>query len=102
MRHKKEPSTTFISTFNIFKVQRKYNQWAPIHIAVICEKLHLCKYIIQNSDNKNPKQNDGITALHFAAQTGNPEICSLVIENLVEKNPGKHTGFFDPRFISLH
>ena len=94
MRHKKEPSNTFISTFNIFKVQRKYNQWAPIHIAVICEKLHLCKYIIQNSDNKNPKQKDGITALHFAAQSGNSEICLLVIESLVEKNPGKAIRYF--------
>ena len=43
-------------------------------------------------DNKNPKDNDGQTPLHFAVRYGHFELCQLFMDNLEEKNPGDNRG----------
>ena len=46
-----------------------------------------CQIIVENVDDKNPKDNDGWTPLHLAAENGHLSICQLIIKNVDEKNP---------------
>ena len=50
----------------------------------------MCKFIIENVDDKNPAMHNGSTPLHTAAKNGHYEICQLLISNVNEKNPAKH------------
>jgi hypothetical protein len=47
----------------------------------------ICKFLINNSDKKNPSDNNGKTPLHFAAEKGLTNVCKLIIENVDNKNP---------------
>ena len=49
-------------------------------------------FIMENIDDKNPRENDGHTPLHYAAQEGNLEICRLMMENIDDKNPVTNDG----------
>ena len=71
-----------------FKIWRKYEQWSPLQIAVMCGNLKLCKYMVWTGKDKNPRQKDGMTALHFAVQNNNLEVCKIIIDHAEEKNPG--------------
>ena len=44
--------------------------------------LNVCKLIIDNTKDKNPKSINGQTPLHLAARYGHVEICQLIIERI--------------------
>ena len=41
----------------------------------------------------NPRDNDGSTPLHMAAEKGYSKVCKLIIEDLEDINPGDNHGF---------
>ena len=53
----------------------------------------IADFIAENVDNKNPKDVDGWTPLHWAARSGRLLVCQLIIETLDEKNPKTQTGW---------
>ena len=83
----------------------KYNsrrklQWSPLHIAAAQGHLELCKYIMEKTNDPNPKKKNGITALHMAAYGGCRETCELLIDNLENKNPVTNKGITPFHFAS--
>jgi ankyrin repeat protein len=54
--------------------------------------LNICKFIIENVQDKNPADIDGNTPLHFAAISGNLDICKMIMENVQNRNPGNDNG----------
>ena len=66
----------------------------PLHWAATNGKIGVCKFIIENSSNKNPAsiKCDRYTPLHLAAQRGRLEVCKLIMENLTNKNPANKHG----------
>ena len=49
--------------------------------------MEICKLIIENVDDKNPADRNGMTPLHRAAEYGHLDICKLIIQNVEDKNP---------------
>ena len=47
----------------------------------------ICKFIIENSENKCLNASNGVTMLHLAARYGNLELCQMLLENLSDKSP---------------
>ena len=64
----------------------------PFHQAARNGHLLLCQLIIDNVNDKNPKDFSRITPLHHAATNGHLEICQLIIDNVGNKNPKDHLG----------
>ena len=52
----------------------------------------VCKILIQNVTNKQPRDKLGRTPLHYAAQECHLDICSLILENVNEKHPKDDLG----------
>ena len=48
--------------------------------------------ILENVEEKNPKDSNSVTPLHLAAQMGHFEMCKLIIENVLERNPKNSNG----------
>ena len=48
--------------------------------------------IIQNVNEKNPKNCEGFTPLHLAAKRGKATICELIMKNIADKNPKASDG----------
>ena len=68
------------------------NQWSPLHIAAACGDLELCNYIVQKTEDINPKDFISFTPLHLAAHGGHLRICQLIANSLVDKNPPDEFG----------
>jgi ankyrin repeat protein len=71
--------------------------WTLLHHAVRLGDLRLCKLVIDNTDDKNPRGKLGLTPYHCAAWIGNLEICELIasqirFEPLQEKRLFDHFG----------
>ena len=59
------------------------NGWTPLHVAAGVGHFEICKLIIDNIENKNPKSNiGGRTPFHCAAENGDPRICQYIIDNI--------------------
>ena len=54
--------------------------------------LDLCKLIIENVEDKNPRDKFGWTPLHQAAVLGHLSVCKLILENVKDKNPADDEG----------
>ena len=54
--------------------------------------MSLCQLIVENVDDKNPKDNIGWTPLHYAARHGYLSVCQLIVENVDNKNPKNDSG----------
>ena len=54
---------------------KSQNGNTPMHIAASRGNFDICKFIIENIDDKNPANNNGITSLHIAAHNGELGIC---------------------------
>ena len=78
----------------------------PFHFAAEFGLLEICEMIMENMDEKNPKDDWGVTPLHRAAENGKLEVCKLIVESLLcdkvmckryqcDKNP-KNVNYFTP------
>ena len=67
-------------------------KWTALHIAAKKGHKEICEFIIDNSDEKNPSDQSGMTPLHFAAERGLANVCKLIIENIVDTNPAALNG----------
>ena len=66
------------------------NGETPLHSAVKCGHLDICKFILENiQENKNPEDNFGFTPLHYAAILDNLEIFKFIVQNVENANPVK-------------
>ena len=81
-----------VKQFVEYDLYRKKQQWSPLHIAAAQGHLEFCKYIIEKTNNPNPKKRSGLTAFHMAASSGCRDICELIIDNLEDKNPADKKG----------
>ena len=59
----------------------------PLHMAAKKRHEEICKVLIDNSEEKNPSDVNGMTAFHFAAERGLKDVCKLIIDNIDNKNP---------------
>ena len=51
-----------------------------------------CIFILENVDNKNPKEKSGWTPLHDAALNGYHDVCRFIVQNVADKNPKDDCG----------
>ena len=92
-----------------FKTHSFFDKMAPLHIGVEEGTYKLCRYIIENTKDKNPEGNYSlfynetlfklessklfddiqhkITPLHLAAMHGFVKKCKLILENIDDCNP---------------
>ena len=54
-----------IKTFSDSNQMKAENQLSPLHIAAETGMINLCKFIIFKTQNENPKDQKGVTALHL-------------------------------------
>lgn len=65
----------------------------PLHLAVKYDQIEVCKFIIENIKENNPKDFiHGSTPFHYAAEMGHIEICQLMIQNVKEENSKDNDG----------
>ena len=63
---------------------------AQVHIAQ--EITHLDTWIIENNQDKNPRDSHGYTPLHLAVERGHFSVCELIIANIQDINPKDNYG----------
>ena len=69
------------------------NGETPLHSAVKCGHLDICKFILENMpENKNPEDAVGFTPLHYAAILDNLEIFKFIVQNVENANHVKGSG----------
>ena len=61
------------------------NGWTPLHIAIMEGHVEICRVIIENTDDPNPKSMYGKSALMIAAEWDNIPIAHLITEKLMQK-----------------
>ena len=66
--------------------------YTPLHSAAQNGHLEVCKVILENIPEKNPKTKDGSTPLLFAARQGLYDVCKIILENVENKNPKNDFG----------
>ena len=54
--------------------------------------MKICQLLIETIDEKNPRDIDGNTPLHIAAERGNFELCNFITQCLDDKNPANNCG----------
>ena len=64
----------------------------PLDLASIEGHLEILRFIIDNQDDKNPVQSNGVTLLHEAASRGKLDNCRIIIGNITDKNPAATNG----------
>ena len=64
------------------KIQKTSSVTHLLHIAAYNGQSEICKYIIQNVEDKNPKNHQGRTPLHNAAYKNQNVICELILQNI--------------------
>ena len=64
----------------------------PLHWAALNGYRDMCELLIQNIEDKNPRNIEGWTPLHFAAKEGYFDICQLIASHLEDKNPATDGG----------
>ena len=60
---------------------------SPMHIAIREEYFDVFQLILNNTNEKNPTDINGDTALHAVAEKGLSEVCNMIMEHLDDKNP---------------
>ena len=77
------------------ELRQNNNNWGnqtPFHLAAERGYLPVCRQIMENIDEKNPKDRFGYTPLHKAAGNGHLSVCQLIVENVDDKNPKDDNG----------
>ena len=73
-----------------------------LHFAAGFGHLDMCKYIMENTEDKNPRCNIGLTPLHCAAQEGRLNVCTYIMANTEDKNPRSNDGRTPLHFAALN
>ena len=68
-----------------------------LHLAAQEGQLEICKFIIESTEDKNPRSDKGITPFYVAAQFGHFKVCKFIMNYLEDKNPQ-----IDDTFTPLH
>ena len=70
-----------------------------LHYSAEFGNVGVFQFLIENSDDKNPRNIDGITPLHYAARQqnietkhGRLEICKAILAHVTDKNPRNNIG----------
>ena len=71
----------------IRKINKKKDQWSPLHITAEQGNLELSKYIIEHTGDKNPQNRKGDTAFQMAAEKGQLEVTKLIIKIIRRQKP---------------
>ena len=71
---------------------RRQMKHTPFHLAAERGYTPVCQQIMENADDKNPKDISGWTPLHWAASNGHLSVCQLIVENVDDKNPKSNGG----------
>ena len=74
---------------------------SPLHIAAESGHYLICKMIMENVVDKNPRGKFGLTPLHLAADRGHIEICKLSVEQGVNPNPKCDKGWTPLHYAAL-
>ena len=75
--------------------------WTPLHFAAQQGYSEVCKVLLENQAEKNPKNNKGWTPLHCAAQKGKLNVCKTLIEAGLEVNSINNKGE-TPLKLTIH
>ena len=68
----------------IFEIQDS----VPFQYSAKYGNLEVCRFFINNIDDKNPKDDEGLTPLHIAAENGKFKVCQMILEAGIDnKNP---------------
>ena len=73
--------------------------WSPLSEAAKYGHKNICKLIMNNIEDKNPKDISWTTPLHEAARIGHVQVCKIIIDELsdifsVPSNPKDSKGVF--------
>ena len=83
-----------IDVFDGYDAQRMF--WAPkptpFHLAAKRGYLPVYQQMMENANDKNPKDGIRVTPLHKPAENGHLSICQLIVENVDDKNPKNDFG----------
>ena len=64
-----------------------FKKLTPLHIAAQNGNVELCRLIMDNVDDEDPKDEMGYTPLFLAARNGHIDVCRLIMKNAWNKNP---------------
>ena len=79
--------------------KKEKNGETPLHKAAKEGNLLECKLIMDNVEDKNPKDDFGWTPLHLAAWEGHLSVCQLIVNNVEDKNPKKKNRYTRSIFL---
>ena len=80
----------------------RHQRKLPFHLAAERGYLPVCQQIMENADDKNPKDQFGMTPLHKAAWNGHLAVCQLIVENVDDKNPKDDDGWTPLHWAALY
>ena len=70
---------TFVKDVN----PKNNDGYTPFHIAAQFGHEEVCKFIIEDAKDKNPKNDkNNVTPLHLAAQNGHLQVCKLIMDSI--------------------
>ena len=78
--------------FETKQKEKDVNGTTPLHEAARYGNLQECKMIIDNVENKNPRNDYGNTPLFFALMGGHLSVFQFIFNNVEEKNPKNNNG----------
>ena len=58
------------------------DKWTPLHTAAKFGHVDICRILLENSEDKNPPNINGVTPLHVAAKEGHLEVCKILLESI--------------------
>ena len=106
--HHQQPSVIAAVTGNTEIVTKVFNKeifeilnGEPFRYAAKYGNLEVCRFFLNNIGDKNPKDDEGVTPLHIAAENGKFQVCQMILEaDIDDKNP-KASEYIDG-FTPLH
>ena len=79
----------FSLEMNFFQPDTKIT---PLHMAALNGDIEICKLVMQNTNELNPRTNFGTTPLLIAATNGHLNVYTLIAEKVEDKNPADNLG----------